>query len=331
MKVLKKVVVTALAASLMVVPLMSNAEGDIEGNVKEVIEFEEPEQLKQEFIGFYGTIKEIQEEEGRLSIVVENDQEEPGNIAIFYVLEETFLVSNKTMDIVDRSYLEEGMKVMAYYPSDIILPMIYPPRIPADVVAVMENEEYTNVEVYRFDENLLSTDGILQIFPDEETVIVDREGNLLEKEDIRNSKAVVFYGIAELSLPAKAVPQKVIVLKEQLKDTGRAVIEGVETVLNKPMYMKDNTIMVPLRQIAEALGYEVKWNGENYSVEIMKGAHWFLVKIGEDDYNFAKMKTQLGIAPELVDSTTYVPVEFLELMGLNVDIEYDGVLNINNN
>jgi len=331
MKVLKKVVVTALAASLMVVPLMSNAEGDIEGNVKEVIEFEEPEQLKQEFIGFYGTIKEIQEEEGRLSIVVENDQEEPGNIAIFYVLEETFLVSNKTMDIVDRSYLEEGMKVMAYYPSDIILPMIYPPRIPADVVAVMENEEYTNVEVYRFDENLLSTDGILQIFPDEETVIVDREGNLLEKEDIRNSKAVVFYGIAELSLPAKAVPQKVIVLKEQLKDTGRAVIEGVETVLNKPMYMKDNTIMVPLRQIAETLGYEVKWNGENYSVEIMKGAHWFLVKIGEDDYNFAKMKTQLGIAPELVDSTTYVPVEFLELMGLNVDIAYDGVLNINNN
>lgn len=331
MKVLKKVVVTALAASLMVVPLMSNAEGDIEGNVKEVIEFEEPEQLKQEFIGFYGTIKEIQEEEGRLSIVVENDQEEPGNIAIFYVLEETFLVSNKTMDIVDRSYLEEGMKVMAYYPSDIILPMIYPPRIPADVVAVIENEEYTNVEVYRFDENLLSTDGILQIFPDEETVIVDREGNLLEKEDIRNSKAVVFYGIAELSLPAKAVPQKVIVLKEQLKDTGRAVIEGVETVLNKPMYMKDNTIMVPLRQIAEALGYEVKWNGENYSVEIMKGAHWFLVKIGEDDYNFAKMKTQLGIAPELVDSTTYVPVEFLELMGLNVDIAYDGVLNINNN
>jgi len=331
MKVLKKVVVTALAASLMVVPLMSNAEGDIEGNVKEVIEFEEPEQLKQEFIGFYGTIKEIQEEEGRLSIVVENDQEEPGNIAIFYVLEETFLVSNKTMDIVDRSYLEEGMKVMAYYPSDIILPMIYPPRIPADVVAVMENEEYTNVEVYRFDENLLSTDGILQIFPDEETVIVDREGNLLKKEDIRNSKAVVFYGIAELSLPAKAVPQKVIVLKEQLKDTGRAVIEGVETVLNKPMYMKDNTIMVPLRQIAEALGYEVKWNGENYSVEIMKGAHWFLVKIGEDDYNFAKMKTQLGIAPELVVSTTYVPVEFLELMGLNVDIAYDGVLNINNN
>lgn len=328
MKVLKKVVATALAASLMVVPLMSNAEGDIEGNVKEVIEFEEPEQLKQEFIGFYGTIKEIQEEEGRLSIVVENDQEEPGNIAIFYVLEETFLVSNKTMDIVDRSYLEEGMKVMAYYPSDIILPMIYPPRIPADVVAVMENEEYTNVEVYRFDENLLSTDGILQIFPDEETVIVDREGNLLKKEDIRNSKAVVFYGIAELSLPAKAVPQKVIVLKEQLKDTGRAVIEGVETVLNKPMYMKDNTIMVPLRQIAEALGYEVKWNGENYSVEIMKGAHWFLVKIGEDDYNFAKMKTQLGIAPELINSTTYVPMEFLELMGLNVNVAYDGLLNI---
>lgn len=324
MKVLKKVVATALAASLMVVPLVSNAKGDVE----EVIELQEPEQLKQEFIGFYGTIKEIQEEEGRLSIVIENDREEPGNMAIFYVLEETLLVSNKTMGVVDTSYLEEGMKVMAYYPSDIILPMIYPPRIPADVIAVMESEEYTNVEVYRFDENLLSTDKVLQIFPKEETITVDREGNMLQTEDIKNSKAVVFYSIAELSLPAKAVPEKVIVLREQLKYVNKAIIEGSEIVLNKPMYMKDNTIMVPLRQIAEALEYEVKWNGENYSVEVIKGAHWFLVKIGEDDYNFAKMKAQLGIAPELVDSTTYVPVEFLKLMGLDAFVAYDGVLNI---
>lgn len=324
MKVLKKVVATALAASLMVVPLVSNAKGDVE----EVIELQEPEQLKQEFIGFYGTIKEIQEEEGRLSIVIENDREEPGNMAIFYVLEETLLVSNKTMGVVDTSYLEEGMKVMAYYPSDIILPMIYPPRIPADVIAVMESEEYTNVEVYRFDENLLSTDKVLQIFPNEETITVDREGNMLQTEDIKNSKAVVFYSIAELSLPAKAVPEKVIVLREQLKYVNKAIIEGSEIVLNKPMYMKDNTIMVPLRQIAEALEYEVKWNGENYSVEVIKGAHWFLVKIGEDDYNFAKMKAQLGIAPELVDSTTYVPVEFLKLMGLDAFVAYDGVLNI---
>lgn len=328
MKVLKKVVATALAASLMVVPLVSKAEGDIEGNVKEVIEFEEPEQLKQEFIRFYGTIKEIQEEEGKLSILIENDKEEPQNKAIFYVLEETLIVSNKTMDIVDSSYLEKGMKVMAYYPSDIILPMIYPPRIPADVVAVMENEEYTNVEVYRFDENLLSTDRVLQIFPNEETLVVDREGNLLQIGDIKNSRAVVFYSIAELSLPAKTVPDKVIVLDNQLKDTNKVIIDGNEVVLNKSMYMKDDTIMVPLRQIAEALEYEVIWNGENYSVEIIKGAHWFLVKIGEDDYNFAKMKTQLGIAPELINSTTYVPMEFLELMGLNVNVAYDGLLNI---
>lgn len=327
MKVLKKVVATALAASLMVVPLVSKAEGD----VGEIVELQESAMFEQEFIRFYGTIEEIQEEEGKLSILIENDKEEPQNKAIFYVLEETLIVSNRTMDIVDSSYLEKGMKVMAYYPSDIILPMIYPPRIPAYVMAIMENEEYTNVEVYRFDENLLSTDRVLQIFPNEETLVVDREGNLLQIGDIKNSRAVVFYSIAELSLPAKAVPDKVIVLDNQLKDTNKVIIDGNEVVLNKSIYVKDDTIMVPLRQIAEALEYEVIWNGENYSVEIIKGAHWFLVKIGEDDYNFAKMKTQLGIAPELINSTTYVPMEFLELMGLNVNVAYDGLLNINNN
>lgn len=324
MKLLKKVVTMALIASLTAVPFVIEAHGHIE----EVIELQEPEELVQEFIGFCGIIKEIQEIDGKFSILVENDNEEPQDKAVFYVSGETLLVSNKTMDIVHRDYLKEGMKVMAYYPSDIILPMIYPPRIPVDVIAVMENEEHTSVEVHNFDENLVSKDRILEIYPNEETIIEDKEGNILKAEDLRNSKAVVFYKIAGLSLPAKAIPEKVIVMKKSIKDMSKVIIDGREIILNRPMYMKEYSIMVPLRQVAEALDYKVKWNGESYSVEIIKGAHWFLIKIGEDDYNFGKMKLQLGAAPELIDSTTYVPVEFLELMGFNINIVYDGILNI---
>lgn len=324
MKVLKKVVTTALIVSMATVPLVAKAEEDI----VEIVQVQEPQELVQDFIGFYGRIADIQELDGKFSILIESDNEETQDKAIFYISEETLLVSNETMDTVHRDYLKEGMKVMAYYPSDIILPMIYPPRIPAELIAIMESEEHTSVEIYNFDENLVSKDRILEIYPNEETVIIDREGNVLEVDDIKNSRAVVFYKIAALSLPAKTSPEKVIVMEQSLKDMNKVRIDGNEILLNKPMYMNEDRIMVPLRQIAESLGYEVKWNGEDKSVELTKGPHWFLVKIGQDNYNFARMMVQLGAAPELVDSTTYVPVDFLDLMGFCVNIVYDGVLNV---
>lgn len=324
MKVFKSLVTTALIMVMVLSPFVAKAE---EG-AQEVLEVQEPEYLLGDFIGVYGTIKDINEVDGRFSILVESHKEEPNDQTIFYVTEETLLVSNKSMDIVNKDYLKEGMEVMAYYPSDIILPMIYPLRIPAEVIAVMEDEEFTSVEVYNFDEDLISKDRILQIYPTEETTIVDREGHILEIEDIKNSKAVVFYKIAATSLPAKAAPEKVIILEQALKEMNKVIIEGNEIILKKPMFMKEDILMVPVRDIAEALGYKVKWDGKDYSVELIKDEEVYLLKIGQNTYNIKDMEGYLDTVPELTDSTTYVPATFLEFMGLKLRVVYDGVLSL---
>lgn len=324
MKVLKKFVAVTLMASIMATPLVAKAgEAPVE-----VVEIKEPVDLVEDFIGFYGTIKDIQELDGKFSILVESDKEEPNDQIIFYVSEETLIVSNKTMDIVKKDYLKEGMKVIGYYPRNIILPMIYPLRVPADVIGVMEDEEYTSVDVYNFDEELISKDRILQIFPKEETIIVDREGNVLEVEDIKNSKAVVFYKIVETSLPAKTAPEKVIVLEQALKEMNKVIIEGQEVTLNKPMYMKEDVLMLPIRAIAEALGYGVEWNGRDFSVELVKDEDYYSLQIGENNYNIKGMDLYLDTFPELKDATSYVPEDFLEFMGLDLNVVYDGILNI---
>lgn len=82
---------------------------------------------------------------------------------------------------------------------------------------------------------------------------------------------------------------------------------------------EDKTAMIPLRAVAEALGYELVWKGETMSVELSKGNQWTSVTIGQDRYSFAKMLLELGKAPELKDNTTYVPLAFAaEVLKANV-------------
>lgn len=76
-------------------------------------------------------------------------------------------------------------------------------------------------------------------------------------------------------------------------------------------YQKDGYLMLPLRLTCERLGVDVKWVGETRSVEISKDSMWTSISLGKDSYFKGKMAPfSLGIAPELVDESTYVPAEF---------------------
>ncbi|OME72345.1 hypothetical protein BSK65_08230 [Paenibacillus odorifer] len=70
--------------------------------------------------------------------------------------------------------------------------------------------------------------------------------------------------------------------------------------------------MVSLRDVANRLGYEIKWNQTSRSAELKKGAQWTNVTLGKDSYFFAKMApVTLGTAPILKNDTIYVPVKMV--------------------
>lgn len=101
-------------------------------------------------------------------------------------------------------------------------------------------------------------------------------------------------------------------------------VDGASTVkLNYPLVIngalsseagylhKDGkTVMLPLRTLVQALGYKITWNAETKSAELAKGAQWTSVRVGEDQYSFAKMLIKLGIAPQSVGGKLYVPETF---------------------
>lgn len=85
----------------------------------------------------------------------------------------------------------------------------------------------------------------------------------------------------------------------------------------------DGIAMVPLRSTLEAMGYTVTWNANTFSVDIMKGAQWTSISIGENAYFRNKMApTPLSAAPVIVNSRTLVPAEFFaEILGLGLTVE----------
>lgn len=96
----------------------------------------------------------------------------------------------------------------------------------------------------------------------------------------------------------------------------------------KPYLAANGQTMVPLRVVAEAMGYKVTWNREANLAELSRGAHWVTVRLGADAYTFARMAPMpLGTASEVIAGRTFVPVSFFsELLPYQAAVNDKGVL-----
>jgi len=76
-------------------------------------------------------------------------------------------------------------------------------------------------------------------------------------------------------------------------------------------------LMLPLRAIAEALDYDVSWNGELRSVQLGAAIHLW---IGNTEVHLGRMAPiELSTAPVIVNNLTFVPFDFFRnVMGQTV-------------
>ena len=138
---------------------------------------------------------------------------------------------------------------------------------------------------------------------------------------------------AETESPA-LIPEPPAVISETPEGTtGRYTFE-----INGKDMPVDAVIMVPLRVIAQSLGFAVTWNGDG-TVTVDSGEMHMTIAIGEDSYQAitsiegavgATAPLSLGAAPYVVDGTTYVPLEmFNVLLGNDAITLEDGKIVIN--
>ncbi|MFC5559868.1 hypothetical protein ACFPN4_12345 [Ureibacillus thermophilus] len=124
-----------------------------------------------------------------------------GLIVHFVVTPSTYFIDQETIMI--------GDKMTAYYDGDLPAILIYPPQYRA-IVMVKEHAN-RNVKVSYFNQQLLSSDGQLQLHLSPYTQIILTNGQLFSAYP-GNRDLIVIYGPTTRSIPAQTTPERIIVL-----------------------------------------------------------------------------------------------------------------------
>ena len=324
---IKRGIAMSLAACIALSPMVIKAEEYDESiaymPISVVDEIKIPE-----YIMFRGNIEQVRNENGQFSILVTNDNTEGLDALVAYVDENVILLNDKDMNAANKDTLKVGMEVSIFYHKDTMMAMIYPPMLGPEVVIINERDEeddFISVMVSKFNKDFLNAEGDMIIHLSDQTIIVDKDGNKVEKENLVDRDLIVFFDIVLTSYPGQTSPKKIVVMPEREEE-----IISSEFVLESWFIKEiDSVTMIPLRLVGESLGYEVSWNQDTRTAELVRGAQWTSVTIGQDRYNFAKMLVELGTAPIIIESRAYVPLNFAEeILKASVVEAEDGTIRI---
>ena len=263
-----------------------------------------------------------------------NNKDDQNNTVNLKITDDT-LVYDNLGNKKALSDLTDGSKITVFTGSYEPTPLILPVQYTANIIIINGDKEgNVNADTYLADEEgYTNAANTLNIATADDTKIVDKN----EKEykgDLDKNDLIVFYGVSTKSIPAQTTPTKVVVLGEneialkqieaaknatpaptaapEVTETPQVSYAGLVNVVIgdknvSDVYAKDNTTMVPLREVAEAAGFTVTWDAENRAVILNDGV--YSLKIGENSYVKGKMMP-LSAAPEIVNDLTYVPAEF---------------------
>ena len=157
-----------------------------------------------------GVIESIELVSGLTHVTIEDID---GNPAVLVISEDTVFPFSDSLAVGDA--------VIGWYPSDGIMPMIWPPQYNISVLSAGVPEG-VNIRVDRFrkwednpDMLMISQDDMFAFNVDENTVIILEDGQDFSDFDFElNRRMVVIYGISTRSIPEMATADKLIVLFE---------------------------------------------------------------------------------------------------------------------
>ena len=120
----------------------------------------------------------------------------------------TVVVSGDTY-VISEVRLRRGMTVAAFYDAQAPVPLIYPPQYRAVILGRKQPNE--TIAVDYFNETLTNSDNTLKLNLSPATDIVGSNGQPF-RCSLADRLLIVYYTNATRSIPAQAVPRKIIVM-----------------------------------------------------------------------------------------------------------------------
>ena len=310
---MKKVLPVAMSALLIGSVVVTTNALAKEGEAAVTNKTEEND-VQPTFSKIVGTIEHVEVRENATYYTTKEDD----NTNLFVVNKDTLIFDNTGKEVE----LKKGDKVTAYNFTNKPMLLIYPPQYNPEVI-IVETEAVSSVAVDLFNKDLLSEAYSLKLNVSEETKIVHASGEEGKVADLADQHLLVFYTITTMSIPAQTPPIKIIILDNVAQESAEGELvselstkvdstpEAVQKIIASDFHEVEGIKMVPLRLIAEELGYKVQaiTNGAIVS----KGAVSYTITRGEKRYGYNKALRQFDVAPALLEpSKTYVPVTFVE-------------------
>lgn len=314
---MKKILITMLAITMMVsgASVFAQETGGESGQLM-------MERTIRNVISTHGEIAE--NKDGRIRVVGTGAYNE----IILHAQDNTYIVNAQDGTPVLAKDLKKGDVVTAYYGPAVTRSL--PPQGSAIALVVGTPEKGSAgmyMKVGALQEN---EDGSIRVLcTNNERMVTIRPETFGDISKIKEgSELMVWYDMMTMSIPAQATATKAVLLPAKM-DIRVNTIAGV-IVTNKQelrlgeydlIKKNENTVMLPLRVIAESLGYQILWQDEKGAAHLKKGGHTMTLTIGSKEYSRDNKALQLDYAPEMVNGTTLIPVEFFtEVMKLNVEI-----------
>ena len=149
------------------------------------------------------------------------------------------------------------------------------------------------------------------------------------KKKIISSVLLTAMAFGAASAFAEELPMVTSASDEVIVGVPQITVDGEKLDLSKLnlsqyMYTEKENTLVPLRAVAEKMGYKVEWDNTDKAVTVSDDDWQVVLNIGVDSYyGVTKIKDAVGMtapqsygaAPKLIDDTTFVPAKMFELMG----------------
>lgn len=241
----------------------------------------------------------------------------------------TELVAGDQVTIFDRENTPMLLSLPAQYSPSVIVKN-------TEAVSAVDVDEYRKSGENDFGD-YINKANTLAIHVNDETPVIKLSREAFDG-NLDGCDLVVIYSMTALSIPAQTTPTSIIVLNKAKEEIPAESEEAIDFSKLTKIVAGDAEIpyetvagaenMIPLRAVAEGLGFNVQWNDQIKSV-ILNGP--YSLKIGEDSYIKGRMvPITLGQAPVCVPvngtGITYVPATYFTEV-LDAEAEYaDGVL-----
>ena len=242
-----------------------------------------------------------------------------------FVIEDNRTVISNLSGLVEFNKIAIGDIIDVYYVAPLIITLQYPPRYTAAVAVILEKDNPGSAFVGIINENAHASDfSVILNISDDTPITRQSDGAKVAKTSLTNRIIIAYFAITTRSLPPQALVQKIVVLD----GLGLPVFVNGMRLFDAQAYVnRDGVVMVPLRAVAEALGYEITWESAEKTARVGVATY---VKIGSDEYTVGRaMPTKLDAAAELKDFRTYVPVSFFtSILQMELD-DSNGLIMLN--